>query len=183
MNPTSKSSYWTEKLEEEREQKASTASYIIYKEEDTGIIYAKNGDTGLVDFSGTDAATVIQNAINNIDAGVIYIKRHNNLTGKYTINQQITAKPGIFLKSDGAFLDLSQLNDTAFIFGSDSEYTPYLPNLTGLSGFYIEGSKSNANTKVAIISNIERNVVVKNLYMHDVSNGIEIRGGVIQCGT
>lgn len=64
-----------------------SASYIIYKDKST--IKAVNGTTGVVDYSGTDAATVIQNAINSFDdssdgAGVIFIKR-----GTYTISTQI----------------------------------------------------------------------------------------------
>ena len=38
-----------------------TASYVIFKEGST--YYAKNGTTGEIEFSGTDAATVIQSAI------------------------------------------------------------------------------------------------------------------------
>jgi len=38
------------------------ASYIIYKR--NGLIYAKNANTGQIEFSGIDATTVIQDAIN-----------------------------------------------------------------------------------------------------------------------
>ncbi len=38
----------------------STASYIVYYQDN---FYAQNGTTGIVDYSGTDAATVIQAAI------------------------------------------------------------------------------------------------------------------------
>ena len=53
-----------------------TASYIIFKVGDT--IYAKNGTTGEIEYSGTDASTVIQQAINAIlsldGRGRIFIK-------------------------------------------------------------------------------------------------------------
>ncbi len=61
-----------------------TASYIIFKDGNT--IYAKNGMTGKIEFSGTDAATVIQNAINAlISGGKIFIKN-----GTYTLTSGIT---------------------------------------------------------------------------------------------
>jgi len=50
-----------------------TASYIIFRQGDT--YYAKNGTTGVIEFSGTDAASVIQQAIDAINGkGHIFIK-------------------------------------------------------------------------------------------------------------
>jgi len=58
----------------------STASYIIWKEGST--YYATNGTTGLIDYSGADATTVIQSAIDNTSMGSdIFIK-----SGDYTIS-------------------------------------------------------------------------------------------------
>jgi len=60
------------------------ASYIIFK--DGGLVKAKNGRTGQIEFSGDDAATVIQQAIDAlpVHGGKIFIKR-----GNYKINTQI----------------------------------------------------------------------------------------------
>jgi len=65
------------------------SSYIIYKSGST--IYAKNGTTGIIQFSGTEAATVFQSCIDtlaatNIEgtAGKIFVR-----TGIYTINSTI----------------------------------------------------------------------------------------------
>ncbi len=62
---------------------AATASYIIYQS--GGTIYAKNGSTGAIDYSDTDAATVIQNAIDALTngQGLIFIKAgtYNITTG------------------------------------------------------------------------------------------------------
>ena len=51
------------------------ANYIIYKNGAT--IYAQNGQTGVDDYSGTDASTVIQSAINALgtNGGKIFIKQ------------------------------------------------------------------------------------------------------------
>jgi len=47
-------------------------SYIIYK--DGTNYYAKNGSTGQIDFSGTDANTVVNNVLNSLSSGSILFK-------------------------------------------------------------------------------------------------------------
>jgi len=60
------------------------ASYIIYKE--GGVVYALNSRTGQIDFSGTDASTVIQSAVNAIpDGGKVFVK-----AGRYALTKKIT---------------------------------------------------------------------------------------------
>ncbi len=61
-----------------------TASYIIFKDGNT--IYAKNGTTGKIDYSGTDASTVIQSIVDTLTAtgGRIYFK-----AGVYRINSTL----------------------------------------------------------------------------------------------
>jgi hypothetical protein len=51
-----------------------TVSYVIYIV--SGVVYAQNGVTKVIDFSGTDAATVIKAAIGALPAngGHIYNK-------------------------------------------------------------------------------------------------------------
>jgi len=69
------------------------ASYIIFKDGD--LIKAKNGKTGQVEFSGSDAATVIQQVIDAVyDAGGgrVFIK-----AGTYSINSTITLKSNVSL--------------------------------------------------------------------------------------
>ena len=64
--------------------------YIIFGEDTDGdgvndIIYAKNGKTGQIEFQGTDAAEVIQKAIDSLDVGgLIHIKE-----GIYHITKEI----------------------------------------------------------------------------------------------
>ena len=59
-------------------------SYIISVSDNDGIIESMNGITGNIDFSGTDAGTVIQNSINAvISGGIIFIK-----SGVYKITKQ-----------------------------------------------------------------------------------------------
>ena len=65
------------------------ASYIIYKD-GLGYVYAKNGETGKIDFRGTDAATVIQNAIDSLSGGKIFIKK-----GTYEVSSAINIKSNL----------------------------------------------------------------------------------------
>jgi len=62
------------------------ASYIIFKK--NGDIFARNGDSGNIEFSGTDAATVIQNAIDALGAngGVIASKIEQELEISSTLD-------------------------------------------------------------------------------------------------
>jgi len=67
------------------------ASYIVFGRDTDGdgvydIIYAKNGTSGEIEFSGTDASTVIQQAINALPNGKGRILIKN---GVYSINQTI----------------------------------------------------------------------------------------------
>jgi parallel beta-helix repeat protein len=58
------------------------ASYIIRNS--NGTIQAINGSTGKIDYSGADASTVIQSAINALTNGSIFIKK-----GNYELNNRI----------------------------------------------------------------------------------------------
>ncbi len=66
-----------------------TASYIIFQ--DSGKIYAKNGTTGKIDFQGSDASMVIQNAINALPDQTI----HDPVGGCY-----IFIKSGVYNVED-----------------------------------------------------------------------------------
>ena len=68
-----------------------SASYIIFT--DGTNVYAKNGDTGAIEYINTDAAKVIQYAVNNVignGGGKIFIRR-----GLYNANSQIWIKSTI----------------------------------------------------------------------------------------
>lgn len=62
------------------EASIAEASYIIYQS--GGTVYAQNGQTGVNDYSGTDAKTVIQSALNA--GNVVYIKE-----GTYTLTSNL----------------------------------------------------------------------------------------------
>src|SRR3989475_9594238 len=68
----------------------STASYIVYYQDS---FYAQNGNTGIIDFSGTDAATVIQAAIDALTEGGLVVLRR----GKYPLTNCIRVGKAIHL--------------------------------------------------------------------------------------
>jgi len=88
-----------------------TANYIIYGEDTDNdgimdIIYAKNGKTGEIDFRGTDAATVIQQAIDEIyslNGGIVFIR-----AGTYSLTESLEigggAKACIAIRSNVALI-------------------------------------------------------------------------------
>jgi parallel beta-helix repeat protein len=82
-------------------------SYLI--ETDGTYVWAKNGKTGQIEFSGTDAATVIQSAINALTSGgKIFLKAGAyNLTKKVSLagNVQLEAEKGAVFNVQTGFTD------------------------------------------------------------------------------
>jgi hypothetical protein len=73
------------------------ASYIIWTDGST--VYAKNGSTDMIEYYGTDAATVINNAVtatSNRGGGTVFIK-----AGNYTVGSSIILKSYVTLEGEG----------------------------------------------------------------------------------
>jgi len=98
------------------------ASYIIFKD-DSGYICAKNGKTGEIDFRGTDAATVIQQAIDALtNGGRIFIKR-----GTYNIDSGISLASNIALVGEDKYT--TKLKGTVRVLWLKNKENIYLRNL------------------------------------------------------
>jgi parallel beta-helix repeat protein len=79
-----------------------TASYIIWKDGST--YYAKNGHTGQIDYSGSDASTVIQTTINALTSGgEIFIK-----SGEYQAQLNLVDKQNIIIRGEGGDYEQSR---------------------------------------------------------------------------
>jgi len=72
------------------------ANYIIFK--DASTYYAKNGTTGAIDYSGTNASQIIQTTIDSMPNGTM-LKLRN---GIYEIDTRITVSKPIILEGEGA---------------------------------------------------------------------------------
>jgi hypothetical protein len=76
---------------------AEVASYIVFVGSD-GKYYAKNGSTGQIEFSGSDAGAVITSAINAMPrGGRIFIK-----AGTYYLSSPITISKPVAIHGEGA---------------------------------------------------------------------------------
>jgi hypothetical protein len=74
-----------------------TASYIVFVGDD-GKYYAKNGSTGMIEFSGSDAGAVITSAINAMPrGGLIFIK-----AGTYYLSTPIVINKPVAIHGEGA---------------------------------------------------------------------------------
>jgi len=109
--------------------KPAEAAYIIFR--DGEHVKAKNGLTGEIDFSGTDASTVIQWALDSLTPNRTWVEKVA-VVGSFTLSSKIRV-------SGYTFLDLSQANLTLAVNVND--------NMIEASGWYftIFGGILNAN--------------------------------------
>jgi len=95
---------------EDRSQ-AESASYTIFKE--GSFYFAKNGTTGSIDYSGTNASQVIQNAGDALTSGRIW-KEKILIKDDITITHTIVLSDYVTLQNDGK-LTLDDNTDTDLI--------------------------------------------------------------------
>lgn len=89
--------YNLEGLAKNSQYAASEASYLIWTDGST--VYAKNGLTDAIDYSGIDAATVINYAITTTydrGGGIVFVK-----SGNYAIRSSIILKSYVTLEGEG----------------------------------------------------------------------------------
>ena len=154
----------------------ATASYIIYYQKG---FYAQNGTTGAVDFSGSDAATVIQSAVNALAEGGLIILRR----GVYTLTDEVTLGQGIYLLGeqgailrvgDGAqslgnpFNMLEAVGDDVTI--DNLELDGNATSNPNLAGTTLDPAPSNPNMQSGIVFRSGQNGEIVNCYIHDTWN-------------
>jgi len=127
-----------------------TPSLIIYKDGDN--YYIKDGLTGQIELYGTDASTVIQQAIDavsNAGGGRIFIKK-----GTYNIETSIKPKSNVIIEAEdstGTIFNLTQ----PFIFQGLGE--PSVENFAIINGRFI----IKANVRVMWLRETARNILIK----------------------
>jgi parallel beta-helix repeat protein len=154
----------------------STASYVIYREK---IFYAQNGTTGRIDYSGVDAATVIQSAIDALtDGGLVVLRR-----GVYSLTRSIIVRQGIdLLGEQGAVLrvgDSSQNSTNPFnlleVMGDNAtieniELDGNAASNPNLAGTTSDAPPANPNIQSAIVVRSGQSIEIVNCYIHDTWN-------------
>lgn len=123
----------------------SEASYVVFTD---GLkYYAKNGSTGMIEYSDTDATSVIQYAINNIPlpGGTIFIRR-----GTYVLSKAIVIDRFINLVGEGVRATVLKLAD-----GANSSMIDYaipcniadsVSQLMYIAHMMLDGNKANQSS-------------------------------------
>lgn len=145
-------------------------SYLICT--DGASVYAKNGSTGKVEFSGTDAGLVANQATAGCPSGVIeryncYIEWTN---GKYNLSTEILIDRNVTHVGNGYYTHLNATSNKIFNLSSGTKYT--------IDGFRLSGTTGvTYGIFAASNSNISTDVKLKNLDIGNVLTGIYIGRG------
>jgi predicted acyltransferase (DUF342 family) len=167
------------------------ADFVIGRDA-TGEIYARNGITGNIDFTSNNASEVIQSAIDALDAsprdaGTIYLQRSQYLQWysiplrfwvvvDYKIDYTIDIPPGISIISDGAMMDISDLDGTAFRLNPDGDDYGSGHFIWKISNLGFVGDQSNRNTNAIHARNWQYALIIDNIHCEEVTNPIKIEG-------
>lgn len=137
------------------ELKVVAPSYIIYKDGD--IVKAKNGKTGAIEFSSTDATSVIQQAINalaSIGGGEIFVR-----DGVYSISNTIYVASNISIKlSHNAVLSPSGTFNNMF---TNSDWSNGNQHISIVGGRFIGNKTGNP---IIAFRNV-RYLTIKDVYI------------------
>jgi len=145
-----------------------TASYIIYKEDVT--IYALNGSSGKIDYSGTDASTVIQSAIDALTNGRTW-KEKVVLKGDFEIGAKIRIPSYTILEILGKVKLANNVN--AIMFDND-DYSGGNSDIEIIGG-ELDGNKANQTTGHGIYFNNVSRVIIRGIYVHNCKDdGIKL---------
>jgi len=124
------------------------ASYIIFKKGNT--IYARNGNTGKIDFYGLDASAVIQSALDALTSGRTWEEKVV-MKGKFELTTSIKMPPNTILDLSQAELKLADGANSKIIENKDT--TIQEDNKKILFG-HIDGNKANqtvANNGIVLL--------------------------------
>jgi hypothetical protein len=131
----------------------SETSYIVFT--DGSKYYAKNGSTGMVEYSDTDASDVIQYAIGNIPlpGGTIFIRR-----GTYVLSKAIVINKFINLVGEGVRATVLKLADNAnssmIDYAIPSDIADNVSQLMYIAHMMLDGNKANQSSGTQAIRTI-----------------------------
>lgn len=146
----------------------------------SGIVYIEGDNCVGEDYEGNIiseraksdyVSEVIQAVTDEVVQGRIYIK---NVGEEYIIKSALTSPGGLSFVSDGAELNLENLNSTVLTIGSDAAMVSR--QLTEISGFKLTGATANLNTLFVKASNLSRGLIMRDIVYLWVNNVIDVRG-------
>jgi len=137
-------------------------SYTIWEEDSN--YFAKNSN-GKIEFSGSNASQLLQNAINNGD--VIFVK-----AGTYLFDAVVTLKAGLTLIGEGIGVTIFKNNFGGNMFRDGGVAVDELV----LMNFEIDGAKSTQSGGIGIyIGTLSKKVVIKNIKIKNTyDQGLEV---------
>ena len=133
------------------------ASYIVFT--DGSKYYAKNGSTGVIEYSDTDASNVINYAVEKTK-GLVFVRY-----GVYEIKKSINLKSNVKLVSEKAVLKAvgSSFDVIRIVGGSDNPVTD-----VEVRGFEID--LNNLDNGSGVVVSWARRVKIAELHIHDETN-------------
>jgi hypothetical protein len=142
-------------------------SYIIYKT--GGLIKAVNGNTDLIDYSGTDPATVINNTLNGMTSGgLMFIKKGFYDTSSATINLN-NDNTELYMESGAWLQPLSGTNDVVAVTANNCR----------LIGVNIDGSSGGAwGINVGGVSSLKSNFWIDHCNLNNCGK-LGTTGGIL----
>jgi len=147
-------------------------SYVVYERD--GTIYADAQDSSLPSLSGSSAATVIENAISEVDSvggGKVYIK-----AGTYDIDNDIVIrdKSNVVVEGAGKFATTLKVTSTGYpVFNKNEDV---LTEGMEFRHFGIDGN-GVADSRLMNLRRKSENFVLEHLYLRDTDSGFLVGFG------
>jgi len=162
-------------------------SYVIFRVDNTW--YGKNGTTGNMDFSSTNATKLIQDCIDAADVpsvvsfkpsgpiGTVYVRSAFNSFYELNLTTTIVVKDGISLDGNGIRLAVKHRNDTIFQVRS-LVWESYELNSFNMfiRSFTLLGDESNLGTIGFEIDDLSRGVIISDIYTDSVAYPVILFG-------
>jgi hypothetical protein len=166
------------------------ANFVIGRDE-KGIVYARNGATGSIDYQSPNASEVIQSAVDTINksnqGGVVYIRKSDyyetyNIPGRfsvkvdYTLDDTIRVPDGISIISDGALLKVIDINGTVFEMNPDGVSYSSIHLNWKISGLSLVGINNNTDNCAIHIKRWQSAFQIDNIHTEHINYPVKIEG-------
>jgi len=116
--------------------------------------YAKSGDNGQIMYEGSDASTVVQNAVDSLSRGTVYLKGFDRPSGVTT-----TENVSIIAGNNGNFaLENGSLSTEQLLMTAASGKHDLLTNIVTSEGEYRNLEGKTASERGSILENLLSNV-------------------------
>jgi len=153
----------------------SVVTYIIFT--DGSKYYAKNGDTGMIEYSDADVSNLLQNVINVLyqryGGGRIFIKR-----GIYYPTKTVNIPDGISLAIKGEGSNTVLRYTSRFILFIHDPSSPTWTSNIAIRNFKVDRSGSGENNTDIILLKYARSVVVEGLEIVDDYRNVDGDGAI-----